>query len=65
MKVSGKMICSMVQGQKVGQVKLINLRKTDGTTFKGLYEYGKKNGKGVLSFADGSQYDGFFEDDII
>lgn len=30
-----------------------------------MYEYGKKNGKGVLSFADGSKYDGFFEDDII
>jgi len=37
----------------------------DGTTFKGNYMLGKKNGFGKLQFADSSFYEGQFKDNEI
>ena len=32
----------------------------DGAKYEGDYQFGKKHGKGVLIFADGSRYEGEF-----
>lgn len=35
----------------------------NGDTFEGIFEQGKKNGKGVYSFADGTRLEGVWKDD--
>ena len=34
---------------------------TDGSSYEGGYEHGKKNGKGCYKWADGSVYKGDFK----
>ena len=36
----------------------------DGSLFEGNYLNGKKSGKGILKFEDGSYYSGEFEGDL-
>ena len=37
----------------------------NGVTYEGSFSYGNKHGYGVLTKADGSRYEGYFEDDVM
>ena len=64
MRVSGKMIYKTDRGlkRKILEIryKIIYFRWPDGAKYEGIYKNGKKNGKGVLYFADLSKYIGEF-----
>ena len=58
-RVNGKTISKMVTGSRLGQV-LIYFLIVDNAKYEGTYSNGKKNGRGILHFADGSKYIGEF-----